>query len=84
MKRVYAETGIALEIISTEQEARLAMTGCHALLEPGDAPALIFDIGGGSTESIIIDGYGEDGIPRILDWCSVPWGVVSLSEKRAA
>lgn len=78
--RVYAETGIALEIISTEQEARLAMAGCHALLEPGDAPALIFDIGGGSTELVVLDGHTSDGAPRIADWCSVPWGVVSLTE----
>jgi exopolyphosphatase/guanosine-5'-triphosphate,3'-diphosphate pyrophosphatase len=80
VQRVYDETGIALEIISTEQEARLAMTGCHALLEPGEGPALIFDIGGGSTELVIIDGHDPDGSPAIADWCSVPWGVVSLTE----
>ena len=80
VERVYDETGIALEIISTEQEARLAMTGCHALLEPGEGPALIFDIGGGSTELVIIDGHDADGTPHIMDWVSVPWGVVSLTE----
>ena len=80
VERVHKETGIALEIISTEQEARLAMTGCHALLEPGDGPALIFDIGGGSTELVIIEGHGADGTPHIVDWCSIPWGVVSLTE----
>jgi exopolyphosphatase / guanosine-5'-triphosphate,3'-diphosphate pyrophosphatase len=78
--RVHAETGIALEIISTEQEARLAMAGCHALLEPGEGPALIFDIGGGSTELIVLDGHDAQGLPRIADWYSVPWGVVSLTE----
>lgn len=78
--RVYRETGIALEIISTEQEARLAMAGCHALLEPGANPALIFDIGGGSTELVILDGQGADEAPRIADWTSIPWGVVSLTE----
>src|SRR3546814_14857559 len=41
---VYNETGIALDIIAPEEEARLAMLGCHRLLEPGDGPALIFDI----------------------------------------
>ena len=35
VQRVYRETGIALEIITPEQEARLAVLGCHALLEPG-------------------------------------------------
>src|SRR6478672_12857324 len=44
--RVRTETGIALEIIEPAEEARLAVLGCHKLLEPGDGPALIFDIGG--------------------------------------
>ena len=48
--RAYAETGIHLDIITAEEEARLAVLGCHALIEPGDGPALVFDIGGGSTE----------------------------------
>jgi exopolyphosphatase/guanosine-5'-triphosphate,3'-diphosphate pyrophosphatase len=76
--RVHRETGIALEIISAEQEARLAVQGCHALLEPGEGPALIFDIGGGSTELILIEPNGDQ--PRVIDWFSAPWGVVSLTE----
>ena len=79
VNRVTAETGIRLEIITAEQEARLAVTGCQALLEPGHGPALVFDIGGGSTELILLD--GEEGAPpSINDWFSAPWGVVSLSE----
>ena len=79
--RVHAETGIALDIISPEEEARLAMLGCHRLLEPGEGPALIFDIGGGSTELVLID---TDGItPRIKCWWSAPWGVVSLTESES-
>jgi len=76
--RVYRETGIALDIITAEEEARLAVLGCHALLEPGDGPALVFDIGGGSTELVLVDSRAE--VPRILDWHSAPWGVVSLTE----
>lgn len=76
--RAYRETGIHLDIISAEEEARLAVLGCHALLEPGDGPALVFDIGGGSTELVLIDA-GPQG-PRVLDWHSAPWGVVSLTE----
>jgi exopolyphosphatase/guanosine-5'-triphosphate,3'-diphosphate pyrophosphatase len=81
--RVLAETGIRLQIISAEQEARLAVMGCHALLEPGTGPALVFDIGGGSTELVLLDGDigGEaNGPPKVGDWFSAPWGVVSLSE----
>ena len=76
--RVYRETGIALDIIDPGEEARLAVAGCHALLEEGDGPALIFDIGGGSTELVeLLPGVGD---PVIADWISIPWGVVSLSE----
>lgn len=80
--RVYRETGIKLEIITAEEEARLAVMGCHNLLEAGDGPALVFDIGGGSTELIVVDTSGEE--PRTLDWLSVPWGVVSLAESEAS
>ncbi len=82
IRRVYRETGIALDIISAEEEARLAVLGCHALLEPGTGPALIFDIGGGSTELVLIDAAGGKR-PRIVDWVSAPWGVVSLTESEA-
>ncbi|NYD88674.1 Ppx/GppA phosphatase family protein [Sphingomonas melonis] len=77
--RAYSETGIHLDIISAEEEARLAVLGCHALIEPGDDPALIFDIGGGSTELVLID-TKPGAMPRVLDWHSAPWGVVSLTE----
>ncbi len=78
IERVRRETGIALNVISAQEEARLAVLGCHILLEQGEGPAMIFDIGGGSTELVLI----ENGptVPRIVDWQSVPWGVVSLSE----
>ena len=84
VERVRTETGIALEIIAPQEEARLAVLGCHKLLEPGDGPALIFDIGGGSTELVLVE--PGDEAPRIVAWWSAPWGVVSLteSEGRAA
>lgn len=76
--RVRRETGIRLDVISAQEEARLAVLGCHILLEDGVGPAVIFDIGGGSTELVLIEPGGP--APRILDWESVPWGVVSLTE----
>ncbi len=78
IERVREETGIALDIISAQEEARLAVLGCHILLEDGIGPAIIFDIGGGSTELVLIEPGAP--VPRIIDWQSVPWGVVSLSE----
>lgn len=82
IERVRQETGIALDIISAREEARLAVLGCHVLLEDGFGPAMIFDIGGGSTELVLIESTGT--VPRILDWQSVPWGVVSLTESCGA
>ena len=77
--RVAQETGILLDIISAKEEARLAVMGCHLLLEEGDGPAIIFDIGGGSTELVLVE--NRAGMPpQIHDWQSVPWGVVSLTE----
>jgi exopolyphosphatase/guanosine-5'-triphosphate,3'-diphosphate pyrophosphatase len=76
--RAYEETGIHLDVISAEEEARLAVLGCHVLLEPGNDPALVFDIGGGSTELVLID--TSTTVPTVIDWHSAPWGVVSLTE----
>jgi exopolyphosphatase / guanosine-5'-triphosphate,3'-diphosphate pyrophosphatase len=81
IERVKRETGIHLDIISPKEEARLAVMGCHALLETGLGPALIFDIGGGSTELVLVSTDGV--VPEILDWVSVPWGVVSLTESES-
>ena len=78
IERVRQETGIVLDIISAQEEARLAVLGCHILLENGAGPAVIFDIGGGSTELVLVEPSGA--VPRILDWMSVPWGVVSLTD----
>jgi exopolyphosphatase/guanosine-5'-triphosphate,3'-diphosphate pyrophosphatase len=78
IERVRRETGIRLDIISAQEEARLAVLGCHILLEDGIGPAVIFDIGGGSTELVLIEPGAP--VPRIVDWQSVPWGVVSLTE----
>lgn len=78
IRRAYAETGIMLDIISAEEEARLAVLGCHALIEPGEGAALVFDIGGGSTELVLVDTRCAQ--PTVLDWHSAPWGVVSLTE----
>ncbi len=84
IRRVQRETGIALEIVSAAEEAELAFTGCLPLLEsPRDAErgfALVFDIGGGSTELGWI-GLEAGRPPRILAWHSVPLGVVTLTEE---
>lgn len=76
--RVRAEAGIALEIISSEEEARLAAVGCAPLIDRESRGGLVFDIGGGSTEIIWMTCGG--GRPRVLAATSQPLGVVTLAE----
>ncbi|MEL6318783.1 MAG: Ppx/GppA family phosphatase, partial [Pseudomonadota bacterium] len=49
------DTGLEIEIIAAEEEARLAVAGCAPLFDPAAEHLLVFDIGGGSTELIWVD-----------------------------
>lgn len=77
--RVHAATGLRLEIINTSEEARLALSGCSPLLDRSNRHALVFDIGGGSTEVLWTRLGGQQ--PQVLAWMSVPEGVVTLAER---
>jgi exopolyphosphatase/guanosine-5'-triphosphate,3'-diphosphate pyrophosphatase len=80
--RVVAETGIRLEVIDRETEAALAVIGCSPLIDPLGRGAILFDIGGGSTELVRIerDPQAANATPRIKAWMSIPLGVVTLAE----
>ncbi|MEM9425325.1 MAG: Ppx/GppA phosphatase family protein [Pseudomonadota bacterium] len=52
---VRAETGLTLEIIEPEEEARLAVVSCAPLVSAKTEQVLVVDIGGGSTELVWID-----------------------------
>ncbi|MBF9029645.1 Ppx/GppA family phosphatase [Rhodobacterales bacterium HKCCE3408] len=52
---VKRETGLALEIIEPEEEARLAVVSCAPLVSTRTEQLLVVDIGGGSTELVWID-----------------------------
>jgi len=77
--RVAAATGIELEVIDRQTEAALAVIGCSPLVDPKGRGAILFDIGGGSTELVRIE-Y-DHGEPRIKAWTSIPFGVVTLAER---
>ncbi|UZE47367.1 Ppx/GppA phosphatase family protein [Rhodopseudomonas sp. P2A-2r] len=83
LAQVASETGITLEIIDRETEAALAVTGCSPLLDPHGRGAVLFDIGGGSSELVRIErDPGEaDAKPFIKAWMSIPLGVVTLAER---
>lgn len=84
LARVKAETGIELEIIDRETEARLAVSGCGSLVERDTSGVVLFDIGGGSSEVALIDLTGRRTsrlANHIVSWTSLPVGVVSLAER---
>jgi exopolyphosphatase/guanosine-5'-triphosphate,3'-diphosphate pyrophosphatase len=55
LQQVRRETGLALEIIQPEEEARLAVISCAPLVSTRTEQLLVVDIGGGSTELVWID-----------------------------
>lgn len=73
LKRVKRETGIAVNLISGQEEARRIYLGVLSGMEFGGRPHVIVDIGGGSTELIL--GDGQD--PRFLSSTKV--GAVRLT-----
>ena len=96
LERVRRETGLELEVIDPQEEARLALGGCAPLLDARVPNGLIFDIGGGSTElcwlTLPVDGAGAleatgaaDGQgaapPDLVAWHSMPVGVANLAER---
>ncbi len=84
LAQVQEAIGIELEIISTDEEARLVVTGCAPLLHPRIPYAIVFDIGGGSTEIVWLRQAGPHGPPprlEILGSVSLPFGVVTFTER---
>ena len=85
LARVREEIGLDIEIISSTEEARLVVAGCAPLLNPRIPYALVFDIGGGSTEIVWLRLWGGNGgrrrRPQILGSVSLPFGVVTLTDR---
>ena len=77
--RVRAETGLEIEIIDRETEASLAAMGAEPLVDREAETALVFDIGGGSTEMLWMRRAG--GRFETVAWTSLAAGVVTISER---
>nr|WP_245411684.1 Ppx/GppA phosphatase family protein [Phyllobacterium leguminum] len=84
LSRVREETGLELEIVDRQTEARLAVSGCGTLVDRDAEAIVLFDIGGGSSEIALID-VSRRRSPRlaehIIAWTSLPVGVVTLAER---
>lgn len=75
VRRVKKETGIPVEVISGEEEARLTVKGVIDSVSFDTPDCLIFDIGGGSTEYVYVKNR------EIADIASTDLGVISLTEQ---
>lgn len=87
LQRVQDEIGINLEVITPNEEARLALSGCAGILNSRIPYAIAFDIGGGSTEVMWLHISEPRRLHRrrfpviqVLDCISLPYGVVTLSD----
>lgn len=74
VRRVEAETGLRVRVISGVEEARLIYLGARSSLDFSRGRVLLFDLGGGSCEIALCDANGP------VDLHSVPIGHLRLSE----
>ena len=75
IRAVERETGVAVEVISGKEEARLIYMGVLQALPVYDKAALVVDVGGGSTEFVL----GKGGMP--LFCTSLKLGHIRLAER---
>jgi exopolyphosphatase/guanosine-5'-triphosphate,3'-diphosphate pyrophosphatase len=90
---VKARLGLHIEVLTPENEARLAVSGSAALIDTSCDYVLVFDIGGGSSELILLDLSRRshrldrrsadriDAQSCMTAWTSLPIGVVTLAER---
>lgn len=93
LARVRDKLGLEIEILTRELEARLAVSGSAALIDSSCDYVLVFDIGGGSSELILLDlsrrnrqrdrrfSGRVDAQHCMVAWTSLPIGVVTLAER---
>jgi len=75
VEAVRKRTGIRVEVISGEEEARLINLAVRSEFPARQDPLFLIDIGGGSTEFVISNGS------RVLLTESLPIGVVRLADR---
>ena len=76
LRRLSDAAGVAVELLSPDQEAQLAFAGATACVDRRCSSVGVIDVGGGSTE-LIIGAPGQ--VPTW--WCSIPLGSRVLTER---
>jgi len=77
LKKVKEKTGLNVEIISSNEEARLSLQSSEMYVKKINGDGFIFDIGGGSTELTYFKNHSSDYKTR-----SISYGVINLTEKK--
>ena len=80
LERVELETGLHFDVITAREEAALVLESCAPLLGRGLRRALLFDIGGGSTELAWVR-MTPEGQSELAGYASLPVGVVTLADQ---
>ncbi len=75
LKRIRRETGLAVEVIDGQEEARLIFNAARYALGLDGGPHLLLDVGGGSVELVLV----REGRPLWLR--SFPLGAARLTER---
>jgi exopolyphosphatase / guanosine-5'-triphosphate,3'-diphosphate pyrophosphatase len=75
LEKIRKEANISIRILSGEEEAQIMARGVTSGTETGEAKALVFDMGGGSTEFVFVEGIQGRAL------MSLPLGVVTLTEQ---
>ena len=73
LQRLFSETGLTVQVISGEEEARLVYLGVLSGVDIGEEKAMFIDLGGGSTEIAIGDQY------QLYYTCSLRVGAIRLT-----
>jgi exopolyphosphatase/guanosine-5'-triphosphate,3'-diphosphate pyrophosphatase len=78
LNRLRQELGLTVEVLAAEEEARLSLQGVLTVLAPQylQAPILVCDVGGGSSEFALVRPGQEP------QFASLPLGVLTLSQAR--
>lgn len=80
VEKAEKKSGLRIEVISPEEESRLAVAGCSELFDAKKPYAIVLDIGGGSTELVWTEVQSEQRF-RVIDNLSFPYGFATLRDQ---
>ena len=78
LKEIFNEARIKFEIIDADEEARLTLKGAKIHIKGKSKYAVVYDIGGGSTEITLAE---NDDNAKTINTISMPFGSMNSTEK---